>query len=82
MALLTLPIKIGVLIRSGVVTIGLMAIGFIANTDPAPNVVDGIRSIMIFAPAGACIIATVFFYFGYKIEDRHILQMQEEIAAR
>jgi len=82
MALLTLPIKIGVLIRSGVVTIGLMAIGFIANTDPAPNVVDGIRSIMIFAPAAACILATAIFYFGYKIEDRHILQMQEEIAAR
>ena len=82
MALLTLPIKIGVLIRSGVLTVGLMAIGFIANTEPTQNVIDGIRSIMIFAPAVTCIIATAIFYFGYKIEDKHILQMQDEIAAR
>jgi Na+/melibiose symporter-like transporter len=82
MALLTLPIKIGVLIRSGVVTIGLMAIGFIANTVLAQNVVDGIRFIMIFTPAAACLIATAAFYFGYKIEDKNILKMQDEIAER
>ena len=82
MSLLTLPIKIGVLVRSGVVTLGLMAIGFVANTVPAQNVVDGIRSIMIISPAAACLIAAATFYFGYKIDDERIMQMQEEIAAR
>jgi glucuronide carrier protein len=82
MALLTLPIKIGVLIRSGVVTIGLMAIGFVANTNPAQGVLDGIRFIMIVTPAVACTLAAAAVYFGYRIDDSQILKMQDEIAAR
>jgi Na+/melibiose symporter-like transporter len=82
MALLTLPIKVGVLLRSGVITIGLMAIGFIANTVPEQNVTDGISSIMIFSPSVACAIAAATFYFGYKIEDKRVLVMQDEIASR
>ena len=82
MSLLNLPIKVGILIRAAVMSIGLMAIGFVANTVPTQNVVDGISSIMIFAPAVACAIAAATFYFGYRIEDKHTLQMQDEIAAR
>ncbi len=82
MALLVLPIKVGVLLRSGVVAVGLTAIGFIANADPAQSVVDGIHSIMIFSPAAASAIAAVVFYFGYRIEDRSVLKMQDEIAAK
>ena len=82
MALMNLPIKIGVLIRSAVVTAGLMAIGFVANTPPSPRVIEGISSIMTLAPAAAYSIAAVIFFFGYKIDDSHILKMQEEIAAR
>jgi hypothetical protein len=26
--------------------------------------------------------AAAVFYFGYRIEDKHVLQMQEDIAAR
>ena len=82
MALQTFPIKVGVLIRSGVITFGLMAIGFVANTEPRPRVVDGISSIMSFAPAIACIISAGIFYFGYHIEDERVLRMEEEIFAR
>lgn len=82
MALQTFPIKVGVLIRSGVITFGLMAIGFVANTEPTPRVVEGISSIMSFTPAIACIISAGIFYFGYHIEDNHILRMEEEISAR
>jgi len=31
---------------------------------------------------GFIAIAAVIFFFGYKIDDSHILKMQEEIAAR
>jgi Na+/melibiose symporter-like transporter len=82
MSLLTLPVKFGLLIRSGVIIVGLMSIGFIAKTTPTPEVVNGINSIMIYSPAVTCAIAAAVFYFGYRIEDKHVLQMQEEIAAR
>jgi glucuronide carrier protein len=82
MSLLTLPIKVAVLLRSAIMTVGLTAIGFVANTVPSQKVVDGISSIMIFSPAVACVTAAAIFYFGYRIEDKDILRMQDEIAAR
>ncbi len=82
MALITLPIKIGLFLRAQIIALGLVAIGFIANTTPEPNVVRGISYIMIIAPAAANAVAATLFYFGYKIDDKHILQMQNEIAAR
>jgi Na+/melibiose symporter-like transporter len=82
MALLNFPIKLGVLIRSAVVTLGLMAIGFVANTAPSAKVVDGISAIMIFMPAAASAIGAIIFYYGYKIEDQTVVEMQDETAAR
>jgi Na+/melibiose symporter-like transporter len=82
MALLNFPIKLAILVRSAVVTVGLVAIGFVANAAPTPKVVDGISSIMTLAPAAACAIAAAVFYYGYKIEDKAVVQMQDEIAAR
>jgi Na+/melibiose symporter-like transporter len=82
MSLLTLPVKFGLLIRSGIIALGLISIGFIANTTPTPEVIKGISSIMIYSPAVAAAIAGAVFYFGYRIEDKHVLQMQDEIAAR
>jgi Na+/melibiose symporter-like transporter len=79
MAMGNVPIKIGVFIRNAVLSLGLMAIGFVANAAPTPTVVSGIRSIMMFTPAAACVLAAVFFYFGYRIEDKQVLLMQEEI---
>ena len=82
MALMNFPIKLGVLIRSGVITVGLMVIGFEANTAPTPRVIEGIGSIMTLTPAAAYAIAAIIFFFGYRIEEKDVLQMQEEIAAR
>jgi Na+/melibiose symporter-like transporter len=82
MALLNFPIKMAVLVRSAVVTLGLVAIGFVANAVPTAAVVDGIGFIMTFTPAAACALAALIFYYGYRIEDRQVLRMQDEIAVR
>lgn len=82
MALQTFPIKIGVLIRSGVITFGLMAIGFVANTEPSTRVIEGISTIMSFTPAVVCLLSAGTFYFGYRIEDKRILGMEKEISDR
>ncbi len=81
MALMNLPIKIAVLIRSAAVTAGLMAIGFVANAAPTERVVDGISSIMTFTPAATYAVAAAIFFFGYRMEEADVVHMQEEIAA-
>ncbi len=82
MSLLMLPVKFGLLIRSGIINLGLLSIGFIAKEVPTPEVVSGISAIMIYSPAIASALAGVIFYFGYRIEDKDVLKMQDEIAAR
>jgi len=82
MSLLMLPVKFGLLIRYGIMQVGLIIIGYIANTAPTPEVVKGISSIMIYAPAVTSAIAAVIFYFGYRIDEKDVLRMQDEIAAR
>jgi len=82
MGLQNLTAKLSIFLRSAVVTVGLMAIGFVANQPPTPRVVEGIRAIMIFSPATACAIAAAIFYFGFRIDDKAVLRMQEEINAR
>jgi Na+/melibiose symporter-like transporter len=81
MALLNLPIKMGILIRSAIVSVGLAIIGFVANAPSTPRVTDGISSIMTFGTAAMCALSALIFYFGYKIEDCQIMKMQDEIAA-
>jgi Na+/melibiose symporter-like transporter len=82
MALMNLPIKLGVLIRSAVITAGFMAIGFVANADPSPRVVDGLTSMMTLIPAVTYAIAAAVFCFGYRIDEKDIARMEKEIASR
>ena len=82
MALINLPIKLGIVLRSAVVTTGLIAIGYIANADPTPEIVNGIKSLISFSNAAACLLGAVVFFIGYKLKDEDIVKMQAEIAGR
>ena len=82
MGLMNLPIKAGVLLRSAVLSVGLMMIGFVANAVPTPLVTEGISSIMTLTPAAVYAIAAAVFYLGYRIQESDVTQMQDEIAAR
>jgi len=82
MALLNLPIKLGVLLRSAVVTLGLTVIGYVANAEPTPEVVGGIASLITFSNAVVCLLAAVIFFLGYKLKDEDITNMQAELARR
>ena len=82
MALLNLPIKLSVVLRSAVVTNGLIMIGYIANAEPTPEVQSGIRSLITFSNAAACLLGSAIFFIGYKLKDEDIVKMQAEIAER
>ncbi len=82
MSLIAFSAKIGVLLRSAAIALGLGAIHFVANAVPTPAVVRGILGLMTFVPAAMGAIAVVIFYLGYKIEDAEVPRMRDEIAAR
>ena len=82
MALINLPIKLGVLIRSAVVSSGLILIGYVANVEAAPEVVSGIASLITFSNAAVCLLSAVIFFLGYKLKDEDIARMQAELAGK
>lgn len=82
MSMMMLPIKFGLLIRNGIIAAGLGIIGYIGGAEPTQEVANGISAIMIYAPAITSILAAVIFYLGYKIGDKDVILMQEEISAR
>jgi Na+/melibiose symporter-like transporter len=59
-----------------------VGIGFEANTTPTQRVIDGISSMITLGPAAAYLVAAAIFFFGYKLNEAHVLQMQQEINAR
>ncbi len=82
MSMMMLPIKFGLLIRNGVIALGLATIGYVAGADPTPGVASGVSAIMIYTPAITSILAAAIFYLGYRIGEKDIVRMQEELAAR
>ena len=80
MALLNLPIKLGILLKNAVVTFGLIMIGFVANAEPTPEVAGGIASLITFSNAAVCLLAAVIFFLGYKLKDEDITKMQAELT--
>ncbi len=82
MSLIAFSAKIGVLIRSAVIALGLAGIQFVANAVPTPSVISGINNLMTIVPAAVGAIAVIVFYFGYRIDDTQVLQMQNEIATK
>lgn len=82
MGLINFPIKSGVFIRSFVMATGLVAIGFVADAAPTSSVMEGISNIMTLLPAAMGFVAALIIFAGFRIDDKQVLKMQDEIAAR
>ncbi len=82
MSMMMLPIKFGLLIGRGILISGLAFIGYVGGAVPTEKIISGISVIMIYTPAVTTLLAAVIFYLGYRIGEKDITRMQEEIAAR
>ncbi|NLA76197.1 MAG: hypothetical protein GX846_12125, partial [Deltaproteobacteria bacterium] len=82
MSMMMLPIKFGLLIGRGIIMTGLVMIGYVGGAEPTPEIARGISTIMIYAPAITSLLAAAIFYLGYRIKDKDIVRMQNELAAR
>lgn len=83
MSMMMLPLKFGLLIRYGIINQGLDSIGYVVGgAEQTQGVVSGISAIMIYTPAITSVLAAVIFYLGYRIGEKDIVRMQDELAAR
>ncbi|MBN2418990.1 MAG: MFS transporter [Deltaproteobacteria bacterium] len=82
MSMIMLPIKFGLLIGRNINIVGLGIIGYVAGAESTPEVSNGISSIMIYTSSITSILAAVIFYLGYRIKEKDVVRMQEEIATR
>lgn len=83
MSMMMMPLKLGILAGRGILISGLSIIGYVIGAETQTiEVVNGISNIMIYTSAITCILAAIIFYLGYRIGEKDIVKMQEEIAAR
>jgi GPH family glycoside/pentoside/hexuronide:cation symporter len=59
----------------------LAAYGFKANVVQTTDTIDGIRLMISFIPAIGSVLAGVFMFF-YTLDDRHMKQIESDLAAR
>lgn len=83
MGLINVPIKLGIFIKSMAMSVGLMAIGFVADAPVIEQGVKmGITNIITLLPAIMTAICAVIILFGYKLSKDKIVTMMNEIEAR
>ena len=82
MSMTNIPIKFGSMIKSMILPIGLSIIGYQAGVDATPEVAQGIAVIMCLIAGGSVVIAGLINLFFYKLDEKKVEQMTEEINAR
>jgi len=82
MSLISFPIKIGVFLRSIIITWVLSYAGYVANMDVTPKLVDGIKTGFACVPALFLAAGLISLLVFYKITPASHRQMQIDIANR
>ena len=82
MSLLSLPIKVSMIIKSFVLSAGLVAIGYVADGPVVESVVNGISNYMTLLPGGVAILCLLSFYTLYKLDSDEVTEMEKAIKER
>ncbi len=85
MGLQNLPLKVGVMGRSIVISIALGSSGFksgMAAADVTPKILNGITNAIFTVPGICLVIGVVLLLVGYNITKKNIVEYQAEIDAR
>lgn len=82
MSMLNVPIKVGAILRSTVLGIGLSMAGYAAGAAYTAETVKGITRLMCLYPAVFLIICVVIFTLGYRITEKKVSEMTAVIEQR
>ncbi|MDR1422460.1 MAG: MFS transporter [Coriobacteriales bacterium] len=81
MGLYSLPIKTSVVARASFIGVMLAAMNYVPDA-VTPQMVDGIKSLFTVYPAIALIICALFGYLLYRLTDKRVTQLSDELAER
>lgn len=82
MSMLNIPIKFGSMIKSLILPLGLAAIGYVAGAETTPEVAKGIATIMCLVSGICVLLSCVIILTGYKLSEKRVDEMTEEIQRR
>ena len=82
MSMLNVPIKVGAVLRSVILGVGLSAAGYVAGAAATPEMVTGIAALMNLYPAVFLILTVLIFALGYRLSDKRVAEMTAEIEQR
>jgi Na+/melibiose symporter-like transporter len=81
MGLYSLPIKTSVVARASFIGVMLAAMNYVPDS-VTPQMVDGIKSLFTIYPAIALIACVLFGYVLYRLTDKRVKQMSDDLAER
>lgn len=79
MSMLNIPIKFGSMIKSIILPVGLSAVGYVAGAETTSEVANGIGIIMCLASGICVIVSCISILFGYKLSEKRVKEMTQEI---
>lgn len=82
MALMNMPVKIGILIKNSLISSTLVGIGYSAVATDTSAYGPAFYKLFLFTPAIICIIAVVANLVLYGLNEEKVKEMQAEIKAR
>lgn len=82
MTMLCVPIKIGSLIKGIVLSAGLAAAQYVANSAPTDVTVSGVAKLMSIYPAAFILFGTAIFLFFYHLNEKEVDRLTAELEAR
>lgn len=82
MSLSVMPVKLGITIRSVVVSSFLVSMGYSATATDTSAYPDSFRALYLLIPAIICVIAGVLHLIIYRLPEKEVVRMQGEIAGR
>lgn len=82
MALMNMPVKIGILVKNSIISSTLVRIGYSAVATDTSAYGPAFNRLFLFTPALICIIAVVVNLVLYGLNEEKVSEMQAEINAR
>ena len=82
MALLNIPVKLALLLRSVLVSAVLLSLGYVAGAPITETILRGFNDVYLLYPAVMGIASMVIMIVGYRMKESRVAEMIEEINAR
>lgn len=82
MSLSVMPVKLGITAKSFIISAFLVGINYSATATDTSAYPDTFRALFLLVPAVICLVAAVLHLLIYRLPEKEVVRMQQEIDAR